>query len=47
MPATGKTFEMEAFYVVRINDQGQIVEHWGVVDTIGTMGQLSPLPPPR
>jgi predicted ester cyclase len=47
MPATGKTFEMEAIYIVRINDKGQIAEHWGVVDTIGTMGQLGLLPPPR
>src|SRR5215216_4225178 len=35
MPATGKTFEMEAMYTVRINDEGQIAEHWGLVDTIG------------
>jgi hypothetical protein len=35
MPATGKAFEMEAMYLVRANDAGQIAEHWGVVDTIG------------
>lgn len=45
MPATGKAFEMEAIYVVRVNDRGQIAEHWGVVDTIGTMGQLGLLSP--
>ena len=45
MPATGKTFEMEAMYMVRINNEGQIAEHWGVIDTIGTMGQLGLLPP--
>jgi predicted ester cyclase len=44
MPATGKAFEMEAIYLVRVNDEGQIAEHWGVVDTIGTMGQLGLLP---
>jgi predicted ester cyclase len=44
MPATGKAFEMEAIYLVRVNDNGQIAEHWGVVDTIGTMGQLGLLP---
>jgi predicted ester cyclase len=44
MPATGKAFEMEATYIVRINDEGQIAEHWGVVDAIGTMGQLGLLP---
>jgi predicted ester cyclase len=36
---------MEAMYMVRINNEGQIVEHWGVIDTIGTMGQLGLLPP--
>jgi predicted ester cyclase len=41
-----KAFEMEAMYLVRANDGGQIAEHWGVVDTIGTMGQLGLLPPP-
>src|SRR5688572_374221 len=40
-----KTFEMEAMYMVRINNEGQIAEHWGVIDTIGTMGQLGLLPP--
>ena len=44
MPA--KTFAMDAMYVVRVNEQGQIAEHWGVVDTIGTMGQLGLLPSP-
>ena len=46
MPATGKTFAMDAIYLVRINEQGQIAEHWGVVDTIGTMSQLGLLPTP-
>jgi hypothetical protein len=36
---------MEAMYMVRINNEGQIAEHWGVVDTIATMGQLRLLPP--
>jgi predicted ester cyclase len=45
MPATGKSFAMDAMYMVRINNEGQIAEHWGVVDTIGTMGQLGLLPP--
>ena len=47
MPATGKTFAMDAIYLVRVNEQGQIAEHWGVVDTIGTMGQLGLLPSPN
>jgi predicted ester cyclase len=45
MPATGKTFAMEAMYMVRINNEGQIAEHWGVVDTIGIIGQLGLLQP--
>jgi predicted ester cyclase len=43
---TGKAFEMEAIYIVRVDDAGKIAEHWGVVDTIGTMGQLGLLPSP-
>jgi predicted ester cyclase len=46
MPATGKPFEMEAIYIVRVDDEGRIAEHWGVVDTIGTMAQLGLLPSP-
>ena len=46
MPATGQTFAMDAFYLVRVNEEGQIAEHWGVVDTIGTMSQLGLLPAP-
>jgi predicted ester cyclase len=44
MPATGKAYEMEAMYVVRVNEDGKIAEHWGVVDTVGAMGQLGLLP---
>jgi hypothetical protein len=44
MPATGNTFAMDAIYLVRINEQGQIAEHRGVADTIGAMGQLGLLP---
>ena len=39
MPATGKTFAMEAMYMVRINDEGQIAEHWGVVEATGQWPQ--------
>jgi hypothetical protein len=37
---------MEAMYIVRVNDQGQIAEYWGVVDTMATMAQLGLLPSP-
>jgi retinol dehydrogenase 14 len=33
-----------ALCVVWVNEQGQMAEQWGVVDTIGTMGQLGLLP---
>ena len=46
MPATGKHYEMGAMYVVRVNDEGKIAEHWGIVDTMGAMAQLGLLPPP-
>jgi predicted ester cyclase len=46
MPATGKAYEMDTMYVVRVNEEGKIAEHWGVGDTIGVMGQLGLLPPP-
>jgi hypothetical protein len=43
-----RAFAEEVFgmYLVRVNNEGQIAEHWGVVDTIGTMGQLGLLQPP-
>jgi predicted ester cyclase len=28
MPATGKTVAMDAIYLVRISERGQIAEHW-------------------
>jgi len=46
MPATGNTFAMDAMYIVRINEQSHIAEHWGVVDTIGAMSQLGLLSAP-
>jgi predicted ester cyclase len=45
-PATGKAYEMGAIYVVRVNEEGKIAEHWGIVDTMGAMAQLGLLPPP-
>lgn len=45
-PATGKHFEMETMYIIRLNDEGKIAEHWGIGDMIGVMGQLGLLPPP-
>jgi hypothetical protein len=46
MSATGETFAMDASYLVLVKRAGQIAEHWGMADTIGTVGQLGLLPAP-
>lgn len=46
MPATGKPFAMETMYIIRLNDEGKIAEHWGIGDMVGVMGQLGLLPSP-
>jgi steroid delta-isomerase-like uncharacterized protein len=38
-PASGKTFKVEAMDIVRLSN-GRVVEHWGVFDAAGMMGQL-------
>ena len=38
-PASGRTFNVEAIDIVRMKD-GRIVEHWGVLNTVGMMEQL-------
>jgi steroid delta-isomerase-like uncharacterized protein len=44
MPATGRPFEMETMYIIRLNEEGKIAEHWGIGDMVGVMGQLGLLP---
>lgn len=39
IPATGKPVSIDVFDIVRYRD-GQIVEHWNVVDMLGLMQQL-------
>ncbi len=46
MPATNKPFEMESIDIMRFDDDGRVVEHWGIQDVMGAMGQLGLLPPP-
>lgn len=46
MPPTGKAFEMGGIDILRVNDEGKVVEHWGIQDIMGAMGQLGLLPPP-
>ena len=46
MPPTGKPFSMGAIDVFTFDDAGKNVEHYGVYDVMGAMGQLGLLPPP-
>jgi steroid delta-isomerase-like uncharacterized protein len=39
MKPTGKTFQMEGFDLIRL-ENGKAVEHWGVADEAGMMQQL-------
>src|SRR2546430_15255379 len=45
-PPTGKAFSMGAIDVFTFDDQGMNIEHYGVYDIMGTMGQLGLLPAP-
>lgn len=40
-PASGKTFNVEAIDIVRMQD-GRIAEHWGVIDAAAMAEQLGP-----
>ena len=42
---TGREVQIEVIDIVRIED-GQIVEHWNVVDRLGLMQQLGVVPAP-
>jgi len=44
-PANGKKFSVSGISVYRIAN-GQIVEHWGEMDTLGLMQQLGMIPVP-
>jgi len=46
-PPTDKPYSMELIDIVRFDDGGKVAEHWGILDTMGAMGQLGLLPPPR
>jgi steroid delta-isomerase-like uncharacterized protein len=43
LPATGKRVEVEGFDMVRLRD-GQVTEHWGVMDAMALMQQLGAIP---
>jgi predicted ester cyclase len=46
MSPTGTSFTIEAIDISVFNDEGKIVSHSGIVDTMSAMGQLGLLPPP-
>lgn len=46
MAPTGKHFKVNGVDIFRFNDEGKIVAHWGVFDTIGMLAQLGLFPPP-
>jgi len=43
-PPTGRTVATDSFDLCRF-EGGMIVEHWGIVDRLGMMGQLGLIPP--
>ncbi|MEW6059340.1 MAG: ester cyclase [Actinomycetota bacterium] len=40
MAPTNRPYEFSGIDIVRVNEDGKIVEHWGVSDAMGMMGQL-------
>jgi predicted ester cyclase len=44
MPATGKSFKVQAIDIVRFGDDGLAHEHWGLFDAMAMMQQLGVLP---
>ena len=46
MPATGKHASWPELHVVRLNQDGKLVEHWGNADQLGMMVQLGLAPAP-
>lgn len=44
LPPTGKYVVMGGFNVFRLNDEGKLVERWGIADTFSAMQQLGVIP---
>ncbi len=40
MPPTGKSFQGESFELLRVDQHGKTLEHWGVFDVASMMQQL-------
>ena len=45
IPATGKSVSIQVLDIIRVVD-GHIVEHWGLMDSMGLMQQLDVMPAP-
>jgi steroid delta-isomerase-like uncharacterized protein len=39
-PPTGKQFKVNGTDIFRFNDDGKVIAHWGVFDTLGMLAQL-------
>lgn len=46
VPPTGRSFQITAFDIVRFNEEGLAVEHWGQADDLSMLMQLGLLTPP-
>lgn len=44
IPATGKTIAVPIADFFRIDDEGKVAEHWGVMDNLAMMQQLGVVP---
>ena len=44
IPATGKPIDVELIDIVRVNSDGKVAEHWGIVDDATMMQQLGAMP---
>jgi predicted ester cyclase len=43
IPPRGKRFEVTGFDLIRVRD-GQVIEHWGLMDAMKMMQQLGAMP---
>jgi steroid delta-isomerase-like uncharacterized protein len=44
IPASGKTVAVPVADFFRVNDDGKVAEHWGVIDNLAMMQQLGVIP---
>ncbi len=44
MPASGKSVDAQLIDIFRFGDDGRVLEHWGVMDSMALMQQLGAVP---